>query len=317
MKSSVWYLACLLALSACHATASDDDDNPVVAYVNDVPIFKRTVCDELFRSRSENDPNAMPAELPQTGRKVHQDLILQGLIDQSLLLQAAAAQQLSVSQQELTTFFDLSENKWPQTLWNQTLAKADLADDDFRALVQNDLLIRKYMRDFVFARIAITDAQIEAYAAGHPEKMMQPEQIRVYRWVAHNPNDLQTWLSELKKSPNTFQSLAQTHSIGPEAVRGGDLGWIARGMLPQSLEAACDSVGLKKPSPMVEYGDNYHIFWVQERMPQRQATLAQMRTPIENLLRQQQETKAQQDHIATLREASRIRIELEGFSLSK
>lgn len=289
----------------------------MVAYVNDVPIHRQAVCLQLERSRSENDPNATPAQLPQTGRSLHQALILQTLIDQSLLLQAATAQQLSVSQQELDTVMELIQNKWGKNDWNTTLGQAKLSDGDFRALMQNDLLIRKYMRDFVFARIAITDAQIETFAAAHPEKMVQPEQIHVYQWVGHNPNDLQMWLADLKKRPHTFQSLAQTHSVGPEAAHGGDLGWIARGMLPPALDAACFALGVHKPSAIVPYGDVYHVFWVEERMPQRAATLAQMRNPIESLLRQQAEAQAQQDHIVALRDAARVRIELEGFSLPK
>lgn len=67
-----------------------------------------------------------------------------------------------------------------------------------------------------------------------------------------------------------FAALARQNSDGPEAAKGGDLGWVAHYQLDPTIEAAIFAAPVGKLSAMLQAKDGFYLFLVQAE---------QMRTP--------------------------------------
>ena len=65
--------------------------------------------------------------------------------------------------------------------------------------------------------------------------------------------------------PDDFKRLAQTHSIGVEASRGGEMGIFALGQLPDEMEKAIFVLKEGNISPVLESSYGFHIFRLDAR----------------------------------------------------
>ena len=81
----------------------------------------------------------------------------------------------------------------------------------------------------------------------------------------------------LKKDPKSFAMLAQTRSRAPEASTGGAMGVFARGELPPELERAAFALDTGETSDVVQSPLGFHVLRVEERVPAREAGVADCR----------------------------------------
>jgi parvulin-like peptidyl-prolyl isomerase len=310
-KAGTWQVAALAALvlwgpGGCQK-GPRSEAHASIACVNDAPILLQDWQREVRRARSENLDSQGPNALPKSGLQEHGRAVLDDMIVRRLLVQAADKQQLSVSQDEIEAGYMHLQDGWPSALFSEVIAHEDFSVSELRNLVRETLLIRKYMRDFVFARLAVTDAQIETYAQSHPEVLTRPELIRLSQIVVPTQEQAITLVQSIRRG-KAFADMAQAHSQGPQARHGGDLGVLPRGVLPEAFERVVFSLPIRTLSPIVAGPDGFHLFWVSEHTLARSFPLAQMRNEVQNSLRRQAEAQAQAAHIAALKQAARITV---------
>ena len=112
-------------------------------------------------------------------------------------------------------------------------------------------------------------------------------------------------LSALKRRAD-FAALARTRSLGPEASRGGDLGWFEAGVMPRVFDEVCFSLKpgeLSKLTPS-EYG--FHIFKVHEKKPERTLTLEEAQKRLHTRLLHNKLQRAEAAYVKNLRERYRV-----------
>src|SRR5215218_2439724 len=133
----------------------------------------------------------------------------------------------------------------------------------------------------------------EAFAAAIFAPGLQPGQLlepvkSSFGWhviqVMHGPTDAE-WAAKLSADITagslTFANAARDNSDGAEAAEGGDIGWVAKGQLPQEKEDAIFAAPVGKVSePLVIPGEGLYLFLVsdeQTREPdaEQKATLEQ------------------------------------------
>ena len=76
-----------------------------------------------------------------------------------------------------------------------------------------------------------------------------------------------TYAQALSESsdPEDFKRLAQTQSVGAEALKGGEMGIFAMGQLPEEMEAVVFSLKEGEVSPVFESSYGFHIFRLDSR----------------------------------------------------
>jgi parvulin-like peptidyl-prolyl isomerase len=122
-----------------------------------------------------------------------------------------------------------------------------------------------------------TPAQLEQYYLSHKDKFTSPEQVHLQVILLKvDPSSPQSkWdaaLEEAKKiaarlkGGSDFAELAKLHSGDPSADKGGDMGYVHHGMLPEAAQKAVDKLKpgefTAEPVPLLE---GIAVFRLQQR----------------------------------------------------
>lgn len=111
-----------------------------------------------------------------------------------------------------------------------------------------------------------------------------------------------------------FAELAKLHSGDESASRGGDMGYLHRGMLPEDLQVKVDSFKLGEiQEPMVTL-HGVAILRLDERVPPKLRAYKDVRDRATDLLRRERGDRAWQDLIAKLRKTTPFTIQEERFA---
>jgi parvulin-like peptidyl-prolyl isomerase len=238
---------------------------PLAARVNEQPITLAQFNDEMARY-IEAMPNA-PDPKSDEGQALAARLkeqVLDALIEQTLIAQAASKDGVSVSDAQVNDEISVAQDRAGGadkfTAWLQANRMSEL---DVRAMAQQELLINM-MRDRVLAQLPRT-----------------AEYIHVYHIVVGTEREAQQVLQKLQNGAK-FSALAQTLSIDESTrVEGGDLGWITRNsgaLLWSEVEDAAFALPVGETSDIVKSPIGYHVIRVTEKeeRPLTEADTAQL-----------------------------------------
>jgi peptidyl-prolyl cis-trans isomerase C/foldase protein PrsA len=300
-----------LAVTACK---NDDQEErrEILATVSGSPIYVDELERELkrFHGGSDDDEAGLPS---QTSDDAQKRAILDMLIDRRLLMHAAEAESVIVGTDEVDRAYENLRQGWRDEEFDQLLQKKDMTPAELKAEVRELLVIRKYFHDHVYARVAVTDAEIEAYLSKNPALNVAPEQVRARQIIVKTEEDGKRVLQELRAG-KPFEEVAMRESISPEANNGGDLGFFSHGEMPKVIDEACFELPVNQVSPVIpsEYG--FHVFKVLEHRPAAPRPIDKVRDDVEARLRKDKERDAHAAKVAELRSKSQIVVHEEQLS---
>lgn len=309
-SSLVAHLAALVLLGGCLSKKDTDRTPPVVASVDGTPIFADEFSRALKRIALDSDQGLPSVETLRLQKRA----LLKDLINHKLLLRAADEAKVVVDIDNVEAAFRATRRGWkerrnaddcPGCVFEQQLTAKNLTVTEFKNNLRESLLIRKYFRERVFARIAVTDAEIAAYTEANPEISAAPEKVRARHIFVSTEEEAKEVERQLR-SGLSFEDAAMKYSQGPQAETGGDLGWFRRGVMPSLFDEVCFSLTPGKTSKPVASPRGYHIFRVEERTEPRDKPFERVSEEVEALLRRDKERQAEAETIAHLREQAQI-----------
>ncbi len=257
---------------------------------------------ELARARLEREESLMAAPLPDALR----DKLLDMMIDERVLLleadrlgvrasTVAVAREVQRLEAEMTT----TELKTRLIDTYQTLA-------DLEAAIARRIRVATLMNR-VRSRVKVSEAEIQsAWTQMSPEEKQRPARVHASQIVVTTEEEGNDIVKRLTKG-EPFESIARASSIGPEAARGGDLGWFARGTMPTIFDEVCFALEPGQTSHLnpSEYG--FHIFRIHAKEPERASTLEEARAELVQRLQAEKTIEAENQYLEALR--GRVRVE--------
>jgi parvulin-like peptidyl-prolyl isomerase len=313
-------LGTALALAVASSPAQERAGEVVVARVDGVPIYQMDVDRELapLAGRLQSyAPDQAEAMLRQAERQIVQDLI-----GKLLLVNAAHANGLTVSQSEIDdrlkiVMKSIVSGGSPESFLQQAgISKADLTED-----VRRNLLIQKLV-DLKTNEIAPpTDEQITDFYETNRDKFFRQEavecrQIFLDTEQLGSPAEVEakrTQAEDLRKmlleNPGLdFAQVSQQKSEGPTAANGGYLGFIRQGdFLPEFTKAAfAQEVG--KIGPVVQTQMGFHLIKVESRTPARLPPLAEIRDQVREGMLQRRKAELMKQLVDTWRKSTKIEL---------
>jgi parvulin-like peptidyl-prolyl isomerase len=133
---------------------------------------------------------------------------------------------------------------------------ADRATQLTVMLQQARLLAGAYSKD-LGAKATVTEAELDAYVAAHPEYDTKAARAKIEGLLAR------------VRAGEDFSKLADQFTEDPSGKgRGGDLGWFGRGMMVKPFDEAAFALKQGEVSGVVETVFGYHIIKVDERRAQ-------------------------------------------------
>ncbi len=263
-------LALLLALTACQAApASPTPGEPiptptqaqatpageVAARVNGQPIAMSAYQAQLqaamasFAQQPGLDPNSKEGKASLAALRQQ---VLDWLVDQALIDQAAGQQGIQVTDEQVTAEVERirSENVGGFADW---LKANGFTEESFRAQTRSDLL-GAAMRDLVTRDVGGTAEQV------HLEQILLADEAQA-----------RSLLEQVKQGQAAFEDLAKAHSQD-DATRdkGGDLGFLPRGILAESVEQVAFGLQPGQVAGPVQSPFGWHLIKVVERDPARE-----------------------------------------------
>ncbi|MDI9370967.1 MAG: hypothetical protein GX181_08890 [Synergistaceae bacterium] len=125
--------------------------------------------------------------------------------------------------------------------------------------------------------LSFTEGQLRAYYDEHRERYVEKEMVRARHILTRTEEQARTVLLRLFAGEDFSVVAAGASTDESTAKRGGELGWLGMGELPEPLGSAVFSASLQKPSGPVETGYGYHIFEALERKRARPFTFDEIR----------------------------------------
>jgi len=116
--------------------------------------------------------------------------------------------------------------------------------------------------------VTVDEREIDAWIARHREARERPEEVRASQILLRTEADaLEARRRILGGEP--FADVARAVSLSPDAERGGDLGFFARGQMPPEFDEAAFALPRGELSGVVESPWGFHLFLVTDRRPAR------------------------------------------------
>lgn len=225
--------------------------------------------------------------------------------------------------------------------FNNELLKQNITFGDLKSRVQKELMARKLIDEIVRPKInQPTDEELKEFYnkvlsvmnstnianveddyvnIAMKFKEIFGERIRLYHiFVKFDANDLISKNKALEKinsirkkinSIDDFEEIAQKESQDIEsAKRGGDLGYIIKGMLPKNLEEKAFSINLGEISNPIETEFGYHIIVVVEKKIATKPKYDLVKDDIANIVMNKKFADEFEKYVEGLKKQSKIEI---------
>jgi parvulin-like peptidyl-prolyl isomerase len=300
-------VSCLLPLFiACQKTSEPppvEKKVKIVAIVNGEKITADEFEREFSVLRKKDGPDEI-AEMEQA-HPLRKNLLNQ-LIEKKLLLQEAKKLNISATDAELEEAVRQAEADYPQDTMKEAMRNEGITRGEWKTKIGENILVERLVTEQLKGKVNVSDNDIGLYFKKNFKDFVKPLQVRAFQIVVKSEEEAINIRSDLLRGWS-FGDIAREKSIGPEAEKGGDLGFFSEGEMPQEfdiifkLKAGEISHPVKTP-----YG--YHIFKLIERREAKKMDISEAREKIRRILIKEKYDDALNNLITSLKSSASIEI---------
>ena len=156
------------------------------------------------------------------------------------------------------------------------LAAIGITEQDLVRIEEQSQLIRKYVQGEIANTATVTDADAKTYFDTNPQQFQHPEQVklRVLLVPVKPGSDEKEDATAKARAEDAykrvaggedFAKVAQEVSADPSKARGGEIGWVKKGVLLPELETPVWALKAGEVSQILRTKFGYHIFKADER----------------------------------------------------
>ena len=155
--------------------------------------------------------------------------------------------------------------------------------------------------------IEVGQQDIEVYYQAGLDQYQRPESAHVLQILVATEDDADEVMAQLKDGVE-FNDLARAKSMAPEAGKGGDLGWVVRGQLPDEMDEAVWKLEPGQVSDIVSTSYGFHVFKIVEHREPGLVPLEEVSERIAAHLREDLIDRAWEQYLDALRRKAHITI---------
>ena len=213
-------IAAAVLLSASGASAAGKKPQKkaggdVLAVVNGTPISKSAAMDRAWKEYGTAVLNEMAEEI--------------------LIKQASEADKVAPDMAEVEARLKRFQSQFPdEAAFKQRLAANGTSLEAMRARTEEQVLLESLVTKA--KALSVTDEEAKVFFDANKEKLATPEAVRLRTVVVASEKEANDFLAAIKAGAD-FSKLAAQVSLDPNTKdKGGDLGFITRGMLQPDIE---------------------------------------------------------------------------------
>ncbi len=260
-------LALLMSIPAALAQSVKPIDSIVAVVEEDVIL--RSELDESV-SVIVSQFNAAGRQLPP--RNIIEKQVLDQLIVARLKLQRAEMRGIRVSEQEIDGYISEVANKSGITVeqMRRTIIEDGLSWKNFRSDVRDQLATQQLQRRVAFSRVDVSETEIDLYLDSQNNITGEYQLSHILIAVPEGASpaqveDARAKADRIHREINEgldFVTAAITHSNGPQALQGGDLGWRDATSVPSLLAEQISEMKTGDMTRPMRDASGFHILKV-------------------------------------------------------
>ncbi len=256
----------------------------------------------------------VPAEQAEQVRGQLTAKVVENLVNRALLLQAASAEGIAVTPEEVEAAHKQLAGQVPEGQDLDTLLAAQGMDPaQLDANIATDMRVAKLIEMKTAGVEPPSAEEIAAIYEKEKERFQVPESAHARHVLIAVPSDASPEAKAEKRAAAEalqkqlaegadFAEVAAAHSDCPSKTRGGDLGRFPRGQMVKPFEEAAFSQETGVVGPVVETPFGFHVIEVLERDEARALALEEVEQRIGQVLTNQRKQLALQTYLNELRE---------------
>lgn len=264
---------------------------------------------QFSMARYESALRAQGLSQPQFEARVRQDLTMQQLVDvvrDTAFVadtQTQALLRLQTEERQYSEFRISPEQHADKVKIDNATTKKYYEDNPTLFQVPEQVRAEYLVLslDEMLTQVTVDDGEVKAWYENHKDRYQQPEERRASHILIATDADTdkgkarakaEAVLKEVQKSPEKFAELAKRYSQDPgSAQKGGDLGFIGRGMMVKAFEDTVFKQNVGDVSELVQSEFGYHIIKLTAIKAGTQRTFSDVRPEIEGELKRQAATR--------------------------
>ena len=286
------------------STASVTDR--IVAVVNTELIMLSELKAEVATEERRLHDTYRGAELQRRLRQVEY-MGLTRMIERKLQLQTAKTKGVEVADDEV--------QRAALELKRQG-EKVDESNPDDKKNIKEQLLLMRVVDREVRSGVMVTESEIQRYYESHQTRFLMPDEYRISqililrksRETAEEARERAASVYASLKQGADFSELALKHSDGPEATKGGNIGFVRQGELLPQIERALSTLDVEQITEPVETSDGWHIIKLDEKRLPQFRPFAEVKTEIQSLVFQQKTEDVYQAWLGDLKNKAFIEV---------
>ncbi|NLT70963.1 MAG: hypothetical protein GXX91_09745 [Verrucomicrobiaceae bacterium] len=275
---------------------------------------------ELFTGRYGRQFEQLPPEQRAMIEPQIQQMVMNDLIQKTLLSNAANKEGMTATDEEVETSLKEIATQIPEgTTLEAFAASAGISLDRIRKQIAEDTKIRKLYEKITADVAQPEEATVKTYFEEHPEEFAQkasvdaahilistqgitePAQLAAKEKVA---KELREEL--VAKKGENFAEMASLHSDCPSKAQGGDLGEFEKGQMVPEFETAAFAQEIGAIGETVKTQFGYHIIKVNGKKEAKTLLFAEVREELTARLHDEGRSAKMGSYVEELRKTAKI-----------
>ena len=205
------------------------------------------------------------------------------IIDHYLIIEYGKAKGIKVSGNELESAVKDIKRDYQEKVFQEILLKGYIDFDAWKEGLRQQLLIEKIITKASESIKPISFSETKGYFDSHQNEFKHSQMVKLRQIVTSTRDEAEKILELLTKGQD-LNELARKYSKAPEAENGGEVGWVSKGELEESIEQVVFSLPIGRISSVVKTPYGFHIFEVLSERPEGFKSLPESMAEIEKKL---------------------------------
>ncbi len=316
MRKKLGFLAPLFLLFGVIGLAGGEIVEEIVAIVNDDIITLSKYKEyhdsmlEMLKAQTKGE------EFEKQYNRIKGEL-LNDMITETLLLQAAKKKQVNVSEQLKAYLENLKKqnNIESEEQFRAVLRQQGMDYDQFVKQLEENIMRQAVIAYEVDRSIVVEEPEVINYYKLNPEEFIEPAEYKIRAIYLSTEGKSGEELGAKKKkiseklsAGEDFSMVAGQDSDSPMKENQGDLGTFKHGELEKALEQAVVKLSVGEVTPWIEARNGWYVLKLEEKKESRPLTLDEVKKKIEEQLFAEKREKKLQEFLKQIKEQSYIKI---------
>ena len=192
----------------------------------------------------------------------------------------------------------------------------DETDPNDKKNIKEQLLLMRVVDREVRSGVMVTDSELQRYYQSHQNRFLIPDEYRISqililrkaRETEEEARERAMSVSSALKQGADFAEMALKHSDGPEATKGGNIGFVRQGELLPQIERALSVLELGQITEAIQTNDGWHIIKLDEKRLPQFRPFAEVKSEIQTLVFQQKTEDVYQKWLGDLKNKAFIEV---------